>query len=469
MTCSYQPCQFPPQGRYFQCDNRTFCQFHLPMHDQNGYAHGKHTWGKRENDNFFEAIRDLFQQQAHMSDQSVDLSGVIFSGQNNFGSIASLTDDKKKVCVKFTGAIFYEPVDLKGLFFHNVFFEKTVFRKKLSLENTNFREKTNFQNTVFNESVQFEKCFFSGKVSFKDAQFKDDINFIESTFADNVYFTNFSNRPNFSKSVIFRRTKFLKRASFFGTICEGNCEFSAANISRMLYFKKVRIRSMLRFVSINTNVDKVDPQKFGAIVIQNAKIGDISFKNSHVKKLYIRDQSEIGKLHFTKPEKLLELNRIKIEISNSTIEGDSDFSHFEFQDICSFKKTVFKGKANFSDAKFTKNTKFENVTFTSIVLFENAEFFEKVNFSEAKVEKMLAEKCTFMRSTDFSKGTFYKSPRFHGAKFHSDTNFTNAKFIDFDSESAESDYRALRHMWKKFATVFSRQNSTATKGKPTAS
>ncbi|MFJ8976016.1 pentapeptide repeat-containing protein [Streptomyces sp. NPDC102282] len=178
----------------------------------------------------------------------------------------------------------------------------------------------------------------------------------------------------------------------------------------------------------------------------------------------------------------------EIDFTETTIEGDANFSHSQFDGEVTFYLTRFLGPAKFNDTKFQKYISFEAATFLDGSFFGRAEFMGESYFGNLEFESTAGfgnaifrghtyffdlsfqkdgyfanatflgplefTGCTAKDVVDFSKATFHSTPKLGPLIASGSVDFSLATFeapIEIEVASTEVTFRRTR--WKSKATV----------------
>ena len=113
-----------------------------------------------------------------------------------------------------------------------------------------------------------------------------------------------------------------------------------------------------------------------------------------------------------------------IGISDSTIDGNLDFSNAKFVNSVNFNNSTFKGDARFEMSLFDKSANFKSAKFNGTSSFYRSEFTNcPAQFEDS----------TFNRNVDFAYSNFLHSAHFENSKIKGLANFENSEFKNEDA------------------------------------
>ncbi len=220
MKCKYDHCRFHEvQGlnlEYTKLGVETFCQFHLPLVDENDEKTPKAKWEGSALTEFNNHVIFIINFFTNIKN-NIDLSNVVFPGEIKFQRV-----NFKEV--NFSNAIFYKKVNFDSLrFIGNANFSKCLFKKGVSfrgckfdneliLDRSEFHSHVNFQNALFADLVSIKRTKFMGKVDFSMPS--STINKVEDRYGTFPYI-NFENSI-FGDETIFINRRFLTTTYFSG-------------------------------------------------------------------------------------------------------------------------------------------------------------------------------------------------------------------------------------------------------------
>lgn len=180
-------------------------------------------------------------------------------------------------------------------------------------------------------------------------------------------------------------------------------------------------------------IEKGEPVKYDHVII----VGDLDLS---------RLELDRGSDGLDAPDlKGKKLVKSPIQIRNSEIQGQVNFSESIFLESIDFANTkfhggvfffdaVFEGYANFRDTYFDEEAYFGGAIFNERAYFYGAQFNRYTNFMESKFDKRADFKYSrFQDFIEFQEAVFEEDARFWGAKFAKDAKFMNVEF-DQDAE-----------------------------------
>ncbi len=302
MPCAYRDCQFPNEPTRFECDERRWCQFHLPMEDKNGAATEKATWPNHNYDVFEERIFTRIRKATE--DEIADFQGVVFPRTISFANL----DNEFKVG-----------------------FSKACFNGLCDFSSIMFGLETDFSGAVFTGGAVFTKAKFKGYVNFANVKFQDRADFQNADFADAVTFVG---------------ATFVRYAWFHGTNFKYAAEFDHTNFESGAYFGTAKFNADAIFLAAEfwDETDFSDSDFGGFVGFELARFR--SFANFSVSAKR-NDASPVGTFDF----------------SYSVISSDITFANREFGDSTEFSGAIFQGVPDFHNAKLHQDTDFRNTNF----------------------------------------------------------------------------------------------------------
>lgn len=346
---------------------KKWCAFHLPLMDEYGKFTEKQVYPPNTVEKFNQAVFDYI--DAHINDDKINLSGVVFPGPIDFSRYKylpalDLTNAVFKNSVSFKKVCFNGIVNFRGTRFHGaVSFFASRFKDYVSFNDTQFLAGQNFNNTEFyNASFRamtvtgcslFLGSIFAGSCYFSDATFKSDAHFSHSHFHENVYLSD----VRFHGSVYMNRCRFLKdlyaRGAWF---CSQN------SLSGDAVFDQSYFGGLTCFVRAN----------FFVLA---------SFKGAEFRDAINFDYGEFDK----------GIDFVGDGITVHRIKSLRCVNAYLFEDIrlgnCQISHSV-----NFNNCQFYRAPDFTNVDFPKRTEFHNAKFFDLQSENSRSLYKTLRYK-----------------------------------------------------------------------------
>lgn len=175
-------------------------------------------------------------------------------------------------------------------------------------------------------------------------------------------------------------------------------------------------------------ITKGEPVKYDHVTV----VGDLD-----ISQLELEWESDGFEVPDLKGKRLV---KSPIQIRNSEIHGQVNFSEAIFLESIDFANTkfrgdvyffdaVFEGYANFRDTYFDDEAFFEDAIFNEWTYFNGAQFNRYANFMSSKFDKRADFKYIwFQDSIEFQEAVFEGDARFWDTKFDKDVKFMNVKF-----------------------------------------
>ncbi len=118
-----------------------------------------------------------------------------------------------------------------------------------------------------------------------------------------------------------------------------------------------------------------------------------------------------------------------IEIRNSEVSENADFSSAKFSGNADFSSAKFSRKASFRSAKFSGNTYFMSAKFFGDANFTFAGFSGNADFNSTEFSRYASFSFAgFSGNADFNSAKFFGNANFISAEFSGNAHFNSAKF-----------------------------------------
>ncbi|MCK4937787.1 MAG: pentapeptide repeat-containing protein [Methanosarcinales archaeon] len=334
-----------------------------------------------------------------------------------------------------------------------------AFKQVLNLENSTFETDATFtgitvEKDIFQDNVTFfEKATFSditvnGVFYSRDSTFKKDATFVGSIFKKRTEFFRsiFEGEVHFGITRIgshagFNGTKFKKRVYFNSAKIDGGTYFNSAIFEDEADFGNARIGDVAvfngtKFKGINFNSAKIEgPVFFNKEYLfrwdnipgkDNEKLIDFITQDYGIdwEKTNIIEKIETDRTIKISTEKntlLLSLNKEKTKVNLKIDDGRTDelSAMLENGKLNIYKKTIFKGEADFGSTRIGNAAE-----------FRETEFKEQVNFSSATIEgEALFNQSIFEKKAIFIAARFGGNATFDESNFYQEATFSMAKIM----------------------------------------
>lgn len=374
------------EAELYNFNGQQWCEFHLPMEDNNGNKSEKSEWGE-------EKISDFNQR----------IFGII-------NHVKELEDENK--IASFRGVIFPGKIGFVNNQLPNIYFIGAIFNDVISFENATFTGFVSFAAATFKDDVIFNNATFIGDASFGGAVFNRFAYFEETAFSDKADFTRatssnwFSRKTKFKKDAIFKEFFFSGYARFYDTSFRVDADFSGATFNGDAGFDRV---------TFNAADECVLPFVDSEITVSDAmKRGTTRFNNAT----------------FRKTTKFIDAKfRGTTRFNDATFIGKARFDNAKFLGDAWFDANIDQNR----DPKDQSGNYFKNAS------FEKCKFCAEVSFINRR----------FLTTVSFNYCEFLKPPSFHNSELHQDTNFKGTVFNDTKSRHADRAYRTLKLAMEK--------------------
>jgi hypothetical protein len=211
------------------------------------------------------------------SGEPLNYDNITVIGNINLTGIVSqsvkITNSRILDKANFDGAIFSEPLDLRGTVFRgDVSFARVRFLGDARFVGTSFHGQADFMDDVFNGLASFTGGHFFNDSSFGNVQFNGDAVFAQSRFAKDVDFNyaRFFRSGSFLdanfQDVSFFETQFGGQATFRNVLFRGNATFAATRFDSDVVFRAAQFLGGSTF----------GLSSFGGL----ADFGNVHFENS---------------------------------------------------------------------------------------------------------------------------------------------------------------------------------------------
>lgn len=187
-------CQFVDVKVHYEWQGRYYCRYHLPMEAKEAFLSGTEpTWQTVKINSFNEEIIDFIKRKNF--NDILDLSGVVFPGDVDFGSIMRFPQASFQGCV-FNGFAWFRaaasdaspstqlPSDQVGQYtFSRVIFIDAVFNAEVSFNDRVFTKPSSFRGATFHVAPTFYNCKLYGDTDFVGTKFLDTSRIVHSSRA----------------------------------------------------------------------------------------------------------------------------------------------------------------------------------------------------------------------------------------------------------------------------------------------
>jgi hypothetical protein len=171
-------------------------------------------------------------------------------------------------------------------------------------------------------------------------------------------------------------------------------------------------------------IRKGEPVKYDHVIIKGElELGKLNLP----KRLINRTDIEINSLGF---EYEITIITSIIKITNSEIQGISNFSDAAFDQEIDFSGSRFNKEADFRGSRFNGPTDFSWSQFSEYALFGGSQFFGGAIF----------EGCQFNEWADFMGFRTRGGAEFHGCQFNKKADFLRSRFTGYIADFSESKF-----------------------------